>query len=321
MSSPKKPQVFISYRTIGGLDEAEYFEEKFSERAIPVLRIPPGIKTPFPRNSLEEFDWFRENLDKATFGIPHILVIASENAQSSLWVWREILSSFGHARTLFIYWISGEDPRRWIAALPRLAYRLFPGSVAVLVDAREIVSANPVLRIAFPRLKTKICAAIIYAVYLLLAVLLFAIFSRIIPIAGFPAERPWQLALVVLLTLFCIVAVFPRRVVLAYKIRRAQLATTRLVYAGQTGTGVVLLVASFTAILIVLVVAGLHVSPTRDHISWIGIVFLVLENAALKLYKTLIGYPVSRLNANALVRAAHRTAQRIDAEKREATQA
>ena len=319
MSSPGQPQVFISYRSASGLDEAKYFEKKFSERSIPVLRIPPGIQTPYPRNSIEEFDWFRENLDKATFAIPHILVIASEDAQNSLWVWREVLSSFAHARTLFIYWISGEDPRQWIAALPRFAYRLFPGSVAFLIDAREIVSANPVLRIAFPRLKTKICAAIIYAVYLFLAGLLFAIFDRVIPAVGFPAERTWQFVLEVLLALFCIVAVFPRRVVLAYKIRQEQLPTTRLVYAGQTGTGIVLLVASIIAILIVLVVASLHVSPTREHISWIGIIFLVVENAAIKLYKTLIGYPVSRMNANALTRAAHQTAQRIDAANRQAS--
>jgi len=319
MSSPDQPQIFISYRTFGGLDEAEYFEKKFSEQAIPVLRIRPDIQTPHPRNSIEEFDWFREKLDKVVFGIPHILVIASENAQDSLWVWREILSSFGTARTLFIYWISGEDPRRWIAALPRFAYRLFPGSVAFLIDAREIVSANPVLRIAFPRLKTKICAAIVYAVYLLLAGLLFAIFNRMIPALGFPAERTWQVVLEVLLTLLCIVAVFPRRVVLAYKIRKEQLPTTRLVYAGQTGTGIVLLVLSITAVLIVLIVAGLHISPTREHISWIAIVFLVVENAAIKLYKTLIGYPISRLNANALTRAAYLTAKQIDAKKREAT--
>src|SRR4051794_7527923 len=111
MSSTGKPKIFISYRTASGRDESEYFEDKISERGIGVLRISNQVDCPHPRGTVEEWEWFSTKLSAVIFGIPYVVVIASEGAKNSQWIGWEIISSFATARGLFICWVSGEDPR------------------------------------------------------------------------------------------------------------------------------------------------------------------------------------------------------------------
>jgi hypothetical protein len=142
MAATGKPGIFISYRTASGRDESAYLEKKFSEHGLQVVRISNQVDCPHPRGTVEEWEWFSTKLNAVIIGIPYVVVVASEGAENSQWISWEILSSFATARCLFIYWVSGEDPRRWITPLPRPVYRLFPGPSAFLIDAREFVSAT-----------------------------------------------------------------------------------------------------------------------------------------------------------------------------------
>jgi hypothetical protein len=316
MSSTDKPKIFISYRTASGRAESAYFEKKFSERGIEVLRIANQVDCPHPRGTVEEWEWFSTKLSAVIFGIPHVVVIASEGAQNSQWISWEILSSFATARCLFICWISGEDPRHWITPLPRPAYRFFPGPSAFLIDARRLVSAKPVLSIAFPNLKAKLLSAIPVCLHLLIGALVFDISRRMFQAIGFPADQMWARTLAALVGALTLVVSFPRRAVLAYKAQYATLPSTQLVYEGQTGSGIVLLVALITAILVVVAVASLHIAPTREHIGTIGIIYLFMYTAFMKLYKVFIGYPLAQINGRAVTEGAHQTAKKIDAARK-----
>jgi len=316
MSSTSKPKIFISYRTASGRGESEYFEKQFSERGIEVLRIGNRVDCPHPRGTVDEWEWFSTKLNAVIFGVPYLLVIASEGAESSQWIAWEVLSSFATGRCLFICWISGEDPRRWITPLPRLAYRFIPGPSAFLIDARKFVSAEPVFRIAFPKLKAKILSAIPVCLCLFIGALVFDISQQTFHAVGFPADLIWARTLAALVGAFTVVLSFPRRAVLAYKVQRARLPSTQLVYEGQTGSGIVLVVALITAILVVAAVASFHVAPTREHIGTTGLVYLFMYTSFMKSYKVFVGYPLARINGRALTNGAYQTAQEIDAARK-----
>src|SRR3954447_7492494 len=110
MNSSPGPRVFISFRTASGHDEAAYLEERLREQGIEVLRISRAVPCPHPRGTVEEWDYFSKLLKTAIWGIPHVVVVASESADRSEWIGWEILSSLGTARCLYICWISGPDP-------------------------------------------------------------------------------------------------------------------------------------------------------------------------------------------------------------------
>ena len=311
-----KPEIFISYRAADGRDQSAYLEKKLSEHGIEVLRISNRVDCPHPRGTVEEWDWFSTKLSAAIRGIPYVVVIASEGAESSLWIALEIVSSFGTARCLFICWVSGEDPRRWITPLPRPVYRFFPGPSAFLIDARESVSAGPVLSIAFPDLRTKILSAIPFCLHLLAGALVFDIARRIFQAAGSPADPIWAHTLAALAGALTVAVSFPRRAVAAYRVQQARLEGTHLVYEGQAGTGIVLLVALLAAIPVVLAVASFHVAPTREHIGIIGVIYLFLYAACFALYQRFIGSPLAVINGQAINEGAYRTAQKIDAARK-----
>ena len=313
MTSAGKHKIFISYRRGSGGDASAYFEETFSEHGIEVLRISNQVDCPHPRGTVEEWEWFSTKLNAAIFGIPYVVVIASEDAENSQWIAWEIVSSFATARCLFICWVSGEDPRRWITPLPRPAYRFFPGPSAFLIDARELVSAKPVLSIAFPNLKARILSVIAVFLHLLMGALVFDISRRTFQAVGWPADPMWARTLAALAGALTLAVSFPRRAMMAYRVQQARLQSTHLVYEGQTGTGIVLLVALITAILLVVAAACLHVAPTRQHVGSIGVVYVFLYTALMKLYKGFIGYPLAQMNGRAIHEGAYRTAQKIDA--------
>jgi len=315
MTSTGKPKVFISYRTASGRDESAYFEKKFSEHGIEVLRISNQVDCPHPRGTVEEWEWFSTRLNAVILGIPYVVVIASEDAENSQWIGWEIVSSFATARCLFICWVSGEDPRGWITPLPRPVYRFFPGPSAFLIDARELVSAKPVLSIAFPNLKAKILSAIPVFLHLLMGALVFDISRRMFQAAGWPADPMWARTLAALAGALTVAVSFPRRAVMAYRVQQARLPSTHLVYEGQTGSGIVLLVALITAILVVVAAASFHIAPTRQHIATIGVIYFFLCAAFMKSYEIFIGIPLARLNGRAVNEGAHQTAQKIDAAK------
>lgn len=316
-SSTRDPKIFISFRSAGGRDESGYFEKKFSEHGIEVLRISNAVACPYPRGTVEEWDWFSTKLTAAISGIPYFLVIASEGAETSQWIGWEILSSYATAQCVFICWISGEDPRYWITPLSRLAYRFFPGPAVFLMDSRQFVSAEPVLRIAFPKLKAKALSALFVCLHLLIVALVFEIWRRLFNAFGIPANPIWARTLTALGGALILVVLFPRRSVLAYKAQRAKLSGTQIVCEGQTGSRIVLLVALITAILVVAAVAGFHVLPTREHIGTIGVVALFLYQGFMKFYEVFIGKPLARLNGRRINEGAYRTMQRIDATRKE----
>jgi hypothetical protein len=123
----------------------------------------------------------------------------------------------------------------------------------------------------------------------------------------------WARTLAALVGAFTVAVSFPRRAVVAYQGQRARLPSTYLVYEGQTGSGIVLLVALIAAILVVVVAGSFHVEPTREHIGTIGIIYLFTYTAFMKLYESFIGYPLGRMNAQAINEGAQQTAQKIDA--------
>jgi hypothetical protein len=257
-----------------------------------------------------------DETEAAIVGIPHVVVIASEGAENSLWIGWEILSSFATARCLIICWVSGEDPRRWITPLPRLAYRFFPGPSAFLIDARKFVSTEPILRIAFPDSKVGIQAAIHICLRMLIAALVFDISRRVFQIIGYPAEPIWAVILAALTSAWTAVVSFPRLGVMAYRIQRSKLPSTQLIYEGQTGSRIVLLTALLTAFVIVVAAAGLHIAPTREHIGTMGAIVLFMYTMSTRLYLKLIGYPLARMNARAVNEGAYHTAQRLDAARK-----
>ena len=316
MTESKNPSVFISFRTVNGEGISAYFEDKLVEQGIEVLRISQQVDCPHPRGSVEEWDWFSKKLNAVIFGVPHIVLIASEAADPSQWVSWEILSSMGTARCLYICWVSGPDPRQWIAPLPRFAYWLFPIQSAFLIDGRDIISANPILRIGFPNLQTKILYGVSVLIHLIVAALSFYLARRALLAFGFPVDSYWNRVGSIMTAAFTAVLFFPRRAVFAYRAQRWKLRNVQLAFSGQTGTRAVLLIFLLAAVVTSLIIPIFHLTINRERISFAGLILLTLYTAFYHSYRRLVALPLSRLNARAMLRGAHRTMEELD-EKRE----
>lgn len=316
MTQSKSPSVFISFRTVTGDGISAYFEDKLSEQGIEVLRISQQVACPHTRGSVEEWDWFSKKLNAVIFGIPHIIVIASEAADRSQWVSWEIMSSMGTARCLYMCWVSGPDPRKWIAPLPRFAYWLVPIQSAFLVDARDFISANSVLRIGFPNLQTRILYGVSVLVHLIVAAVSFYLARRGLLTFGFPVDSYWNRVGSIMTAAFTAVLFFPRRAVFAYRIQRWKLKNVQLVFSGQTGIRTVLLVFLLAALVTSFIVPIFHLTLSKERISFAGVIFLTIYTVFHHSYMRWVALPLSLRNYRKMSRGAHQTMEELD-EKRE----
>jgi hypothetical protein len=316
MLSRNRPSVFISFRAAGGEDESAYLEKRLSEQGINVLRLSKPVGCPYPRDTIEEWDWLSKSLTETIGRIPNFVVLASEDAESSRWIGWEITSSFGSARCLFICWISGEDPRKWITPLPAFAYRLFPMPSTFLIDAREIVSADPIWRIAYPDLQTRVLTGAGILFDLFVAGFVFYFVRRRLSEFDLPVDGYWNRGVAFAAAVLTLVVCFPRRAVLAYRAQPSKLSQVQLVYGGQTMTRILFVVALFTAMVTNFIMSVFHLTQNRDPRAIFVSIFILMAPLFFQLYRKLIGYPLSLMNAAAINEGAFRTAEKMDEARR-----
>jgi hypothetical protein len=320
MLSRNRPSVFISFRSTSGADASAYLDKELSEHGINVFRLSKQVDCPYPRDTIEEWDWLSKSLTATVNRIPNLVVIASEDAESSRWISWEIISSFGfrNARCLFICWISGEDPSKWITPLPTWAYRLFPMPSTFLIDARETLSADPIWRIAYPDPRTRIMSGAAMIFNLFVAGYVFSFLHRHLSKFGLPVDGYWNRGVAIAAAVLTLVAWFPRRAVLAYRAQPSKLSKVRLVNSGQTLTRIYLWVALFTAMVTNFIMSVFSLTQNRDAKSIFGSIFFILAPFFNLLYMKSIVRPLSVMNVNAINRGAVRTAEKIDEARRRA---
>lgn len=318
MKFKRRPSIFISFRNVDACDESAYLEKKLSEQRINVLRLSKPVGCPHPRDTIEEWDWLTKRLTDTIGRIPHVLVMASDDAESSRWMVWEIISSFGFARCLFICWISGEDPSKWITPLPAWAYRLFPMPSTFLIDARETLSADPIWQIAYPDPWVRIMSGAAILFDLFVAGYVFYFLRRHLTELGLPVDGYWNRGVAIVGAALILVAWFPRRAVLAYRAQSIKLSQVRLVNRGQTLTRIYLWVALFTALVTTYLMSAFSLTQNPDARHIFASIFFILFPFLNLLYMKSIVRPLAIMNVNAINRRAVLAAAMIDEARRRA---